>query len=93
MGENYGFCRVVPVKYSLHGSCWQNIDSVRLIQLRKSGASGRRRSISARSKLPSMDLIHYVNCIKRSITTMPTIFRVEVIDGVWVRGILEGRGG
>jgi hypothetical protein len=30
MGENYGFCGVVPAKYSLHGCCWQNIDSVRL---------------------------------------------------------------
>jgi hypothetical protein len=31
MGENYGFCRVVPAKYSLHKCCWQNIDSMRLI--------------------------------------------------------------
>ena len=28
----------------------------------------------------------------RSITTMPSIFLVEVVGGVWVRGILEGRG-
>ena len=92
MGENYGFCRVVPVKYSLHGCCWQNIDSVRLIRLRKNGSSGRRRSISARSKLPLDGFDPYVKCIKRSITTMPTIFRRDVVDGVGVMGIFGGRG-
>jgi hypothetical protein len=30
MGENCEFCWVAPAKYSLHGCCWQNIDSVRL---------------------------------------------------------------
>jgi hypothetical protein len=57
------------------GSCGKNVDSVRLIQLRKNGASGRREFISARSKLPLDGFDLYVNCIKRSITTMPTIFR------------------
>ena len=46
---------------------------MRLIQLRKSGAS---------LKLDGID--PYFNCIKRSITTMPTIFRMEVVDGVGV---------
>ena len=92
MGENYGFCGVVPAKYSLHGCCWHNIDSMWLIQLRKNGASGRRRSISARSKLPLDGFDPYVKCIKRSITTMPTIFMGEVIDGVGVRGIFWRRG-
>jgi hypothetical protein len=46
MGENYGFCGVVPAKYSLHGCCWQNIDSVRLasvllkVQRRNKGKYG-----------------------------------------------------
>jgi hypothetical protein len=31
----------------------------------------------------------YVKCIKRSITTMPTIFRREVVDGVGVMGIFR----
>jgi hypothetical protein len=34
----------------------------------------------------------YVKCIKRSITSMPTIFRMEVIDGVGVMGIFGRRG-
>jgi len=84
MGGNYGFCGVAPAKDSLHGSCWQNIDSVLLIQLRKSGSSGRRRSVSARLKLPLDGFDPYVKCIKRGITTMPTIFRMQVIDMVLV---------
>jgi hypothetical protein len=32
--------RMAPARYSLHGTCWQNTDSVRLIRLRKNGASG-----------------------------------------------------
>jgi len=45
MGENYGFCGVVPAKYSLHGCCWQNIDSVRLAFgiLKCSGATKQLR--------------------------------------------------
>jgi hypothetical protein len=90
MGEKEALARVAPAKDSLHGSCGQNIDSVRLIRLRKNGASGRRRSISARSKLPLDGFDPYVNCIKWSITTMPSIFSAEVVGGVWVRGIFEG---
>jgi hypothetical protein len=72
MGEKETRARVAPAKDSLHGSCWQNIDSVRLIRLRKNGASGRREFISARSKLPLDGFDPYINCSKRSITTMPT---------------------
>jgi hypothetical protein len=38
--KNDVFYGLPPVKYSLHGTCWQNTDSVRLIRLRKNGASG-----------------------------------------------------
>ena len=55
--------------------------------MRKNGASGRREFISARSKLPLDGFDPYVKCIKRSITTMPTIFRREVVDGVVVMDI------
>jgi hypothetical protein len=61
MGEKEALAREAPAKDSLHGSYGQDTDSVRLIQLRKNGESGRRRSISARSKLPSMDLIHMLS--------------------------------
>jgi len=60
--------------------------------LRKSGASGRREFISARSKLPLDGFDPYIKCIKRSITTMPTIFLAEVVDGVGVMGIFWRRG-
>jgi hypothetical protein len=92
MGENCEFLWATPIKYSFAERCGQNIDSVRLIQLRKSGASGRRRSVSARSKLPLDGFDPYVNCSKRSITTMPTIFRREVVDGVWVMGFFGCAG-
>ena len=74
------------------GSFGQSIDSVRLIQLRKNGAGGRRKLISARSKLPVDGIDPYINCIKRSITTMPTIFRREVVDGVGVMGFFGVEG-
>jgi hypothetical protein len=38
--EMADLARMAPARYSLHGTCWQNIDSVRLIRLRKNGASG-----------------------------------------------------
>jgi hypothetical protein len=78
-GRDDGCFTVLRQNDGACGSCWQNIDSVRLIQLRKSGASGRRESISARSKLPLDGFDPYINCIKRGITTMPTIFRREVV--------------
>ena len=85
MGEKEALARVAPAKDSSVASCGQKIDSVWLIRLRKNGASGRVQHM-----LDGID--PYINCIKRSITTMPTIFRREVIDGVWVMGIIEDRG-
>jgi hypothetical protein len=46
-GRDDGCFTVLRQNDGACGSCWQNIDSVRLIQLRKNGASGRRESISA----------------------------------------------
>jgi hypothetical protein len=65
---------------------------VRLIRLRKNGASGRREFISARYKLPLDGFDPYINCIKRSITTMPTIFLGYVVDEAVVMGIFRRRG-
>jgi len=38
-------------------------------------------------------LLSYFNSTRWSITTMPSIFRGEVVGGMGVRGILEVRGG
>ena len=92
MGENCEFCGAVPAKDSFAAGCGQNIDSVRLIRLRKSGASGRREFISARSKLPLDGFDPYVNCSKRSITTMPLAGKFFLFCFLLVEAILEGRG-
>jgi hypothetical protein len=63
-------------------------------QMRKAPARGRGFGVCASLKLQYFLLV-FPYCFKDSrlhITTMPSIFRAEVIESSWVVGILEDLG-
>jgi hypothetical protein len=66
------------------GWCRQKIDPLRTAGkvLILGCLFGWERAVQAAVSAPLDGIDPYFNCIKRSITTMPTIFWVEVIDGV-----------
>ena len=55
-------------------------------------AEGRKRRPRGADGLAALLFYLYLYYMGLGETSMPSIFMVEVIDGMWIRGILRGRG-
>jgi hypothetical protein len=69
-------------------SAWESIGS----SIRRLNAKGRKARPRVVDGLRPFFFNLYFYSTKLGITTMPTIFRMDMIDGVWFSGIWWRRG-